>query len=121
LPPITDPSEVAPHAVGRLRESGRFEVLDEAIDSFEESGHVAAVLPTLGYDRSQRMTTPRGKPSPLAGTARYLSPGFILMSFVVPTRRFHGARLGPYSADRTRYRSRKPSGAGDRSSPSCGR
>jgi hypothetical protein len=116
--PIVDPCQGAPNNVGRLPESVRFEVLDEALNSLEEIGRVSAVIPTFGFDRSQRMTIPRGAPGPLAGTALYLPPGCLLLSFVVPTRRFHGARIGSVSANCTHYRSRRSSPTGDRSSAS---
>jgi len=89
LSPIVDPCQGAPNIVGRPPESVRFEVVDEALNSLEGMGPVAAVIPTFRFDRLQRMTIPRGAPGPLAGTALSLPPGCLLLSFVVPTRRFH--------------------------------
>lgn len=112
--PNADPSQGAPNNGDRLHESGRFEVLDEALSSLDETGPISAVMPTFGYERAQRMTIPRGAPGPLAGTSLSLPSGGLLLGFVVPRRRFHSARIGADSADRMLYRSRKSSPAGDR-------
>jgi len=89
--PIVEPLEDAPKNAGPVHESGRFEILDEALNSVEESGRLSAVTPTFGYDRSRGMTEPRPGPGPLAGTALSLLPGGLLLSFAVPTRRGHGS------------------------------
>ena len=61
-PPNPDSCAVSPHNFGSLHESGRFEVLDRALDSLENSARVSTVVPTFECVDSQRMATLWGTP-----------------------------------------------------------